>query len=72
MSLTEEKIGGCVFRIHDFIPTFNKFAGKLCHGLQIHVTDPERYFPVGVAIEIIEFDHRIICRGRLEIQSTSL
>jgi len=52
--LDRRKIGGCVFRIHDFIPTFNKFAGKLCHGLQIHVTDPERYFPVGVAIEIID------------------
>jgi uncharacterized protein YbbC (DUF1343 family) len=51
--LDSRKIPGCVFRIHDFIPTFNKYVGKLCHGLQIHVTDPEKYFPVSVALEIL-------------------
>src|SRR4030042_2056339 len=52
--LDSRNITGCVFRIHDFIPTFNKYAGKLCHGLQIHVTDPEKYFPVSVALEIFD------------------
>jgi uncharacterized protein YbbC (DUF1343 family) len=52
--LDMKNIGGCVFRVHDFIPTFNKYAGELCHGLQIHVTDTEKYFPVGVALEIFD------------------
>ncbi len=39
-NLEARKIPGCVFRIHGFIPAFNKFTGALCNGLQIHVTDP--------------------------------
>ena len=52
--LDNRKIPGCVFRIHDFIPTFNKYAGTLCHGLQVHVTSPEKYYPVGVALDIFD------------------
>ena len=52
--LDNRKIPGCVFRIHDFIPTFNKYAGTLCHGLQVHVTSPEKYYSVGVALDIFD------------------
>jgi uncharacterized protein YbbC (DUF1343 family) len=52
--LDSRNIPGCVFRIHDFIPTFNKYTGTLCHGLQIHVTSPENYCPVGVALDIYD------------------
>lgn len=52
--LDERNIPGCVFRIHDFIPTFNKYCGVLCHGLQIHVTDHKIFYPVGTALEIID------------------
>jgi uncharacterized protein YbbC (DUF1343 family) len=45
-------IPGCRFRIHNFIPTFNKFKGKHCNGLQIHVTDIRSFRPVMTAIEI--------------------
>lgn len=31
---------GCKPRICHFEPTFNKHAGKLCHGIQFHVEDP--------------------------------
>jgi uncharacterized protein YbbC (DUF1343 family) len=37
---------GCVFREHDFIPTFQKWQGTYCSGIQVHVTDPHRYEPV--------------------------
>ncbi|HUI93905.1 MAG TPA: DUF1343 domain-containing protein [Chitinivibrionales bacterium] len=37
---------GCVFRKHDFMPTFQKWQGKYCYGLQVHVTDPRKYEPV--------------------------
>lgn len=53
-NLDERNIPGCAFRIHCFIPTFNKFSGQLCNGLQIHVTNPKIYYPVGTALEIID------------------
>ena len=46
--------GGCRFRKHDFIPTFNKYVGMVCHGIQIHVSDPGKYYPVATALEIID------------------
>jgi uncharacterized protein YbbC (DUF1343 family) len=53
-NLENRNIGGCRFRKHDFIPTFNKYRDLVCHGIQIHVTDPARYFPVAVAMEIFD------------------
>jgi len=53
-NLDTRKIPGCVFRIHSYIPVFNKYAGSLCNGLQIHVTDPSVYYPVMTAYEIID------------------
>ncbi|HOB84585.1 MAG TPA: DUF1343 domain-containing protein [Bacteroidales bacterium] len=52
--LDGRKIPGCIFRIHNFIPTFNKYAGEFCHGIQIHVIRHEIYFPVATALEIID------------------
>ena len=34
---------GCRLRSCWFEPTFHKHAGKLCHGLQLHVDDPGHY-----------------------------
>jgi uncharacterized protein YbbC (DUF1343 family) len=53
-NLDARRISGCVFRIQSFIPTFNKFTGTLCNGLQIHVTDPAAFYPVATAYEIID------------------
>ena len=52
-NLADRNISGCIFRIHNFIPAFNKFCGENCNGLQIHVTEPEKYYPVSVAMEIL-------------------
>jgi uncharacterized protein YbbC (DUF1343 family) len=43
---------GVYFRPVVFSPTFHKFAGKRCGGLQIHVTEPRAYRPylTGVAV----------------------
>jgi uncharacterized protein YbbC (DUF1343 family) len=38
--------------MHNFIPTFHKFCGETCNGLQIHVTDINLFTPVGTALEI--------------------
>jgi uncharacterized protein YbbC (DUF1343 family) len=53
-NLEARNIPGCAFRVHGFIPTFNKFAGQYCNGLQIHVTNPEIYYPAGTALEIFD------------------
>jgi uncharacterized protein YbbC (DUF1343 family) len=53
-NLDNRKIKGCALRVHDFIPTFNKYAGELCNGIQIHVTDIKEYLPVSVALEIFD------------------
>ena len=50
--LGEEGLPGCVFRPLHFEPTFHKFKGERCGGLQLHVTDRATFKPVlaGVAI----------------------
>ena len=45
---------GVVFRQTNFIPTFQKWAGQLCGGVQIHVTDRESFTPVIVGIAMIK------------------
>jgi uncharacterized protein YbbC (DUF1343 family) len=53
-NLDSRMIPGCVFREHGFIPTFNKYSGQYCNGLQIHITDINKYKPVGTVIDIID------------------
>lgn len=53
-NLLGRRIEGCAFRIHGFIPAFHKFAGQYCDGLQIHVTDTDKFRPVGTALEIFD------------------
>jgi uncharacterized protein YbbC (DUF1343 family) len=52
--LDTRHIPGCAFRQHDFIPTFNKFRGELCHGIQIHITDTDSFMPVQTVLEIFD------------------
>jgi uncharacterized protein YbbC (DUF1343 family) len=42
-ALAPEWLRGCRLRLCWFEPTFNKHAGKLCAGLQVHVEDPAFY-----------------------------
>lgn len=51
--LNEEKLTGCIFRPLHFEPTFHKFKGERCGGLQLHVTDRETFKPVMTGIAII-------------------
>ncbi|MEZ4999503.1 MAG: DUF1343 domain-containing protein [Bacteroidales bacterium] len=45
---------GCTFRQHNYIPTFHKYAGENCNGVQVHVTDPSVYRPVYTTLAIYE------------------
>ncbi|MFC5302021.1 exo-beta-N-acetylmuramidase NamZ domain-containing protein [Azospira restricta] len=42
-ALAPHWLKGCVLRECWFEPTFHKHAGRLCHGVQIHVEDPLHY-----------------------------
>jgi uncharacterized protein YbbC (DUF1343 family) len=50
--LGKDNLPGVVLRPVHFEPTFHKFAGQLCGGVQIHVTDRDAFKPVitGVAM----------------------
>jgi uncharacterized protein YbbC (DUF1343 family) len=52
--LDSRNIPGCIFRVHNFIPTFHKYEDKLCNGMQIHVTDIRTFRPVATAMEIFD------------------
>jgi uncharacterized protein YbbC (DUF1343 family) len=43
--LTAERLPGVRFRPAGFTPTWDKHAGHLCHGVEIHVHDPEAFRP---------------------------
>jgi uncharacterized protein YbbC (DUF1343 family) len=47
-SLSSSGLRGFVARPLTFTPTFQKHAGQICAGVQIHVTDPAAFEPVRV------------------------
>ena len=52
--LNEARLPGVLFRENYFQPTFQKFAGELCRGAQLHVTDRNTFQPFATAVEIIK------------------
>jgi uncharacterized protein YbbC (DUF1343 family) len=58
-ALAGEGLPGVIFRPVVFQPTFHKFGGKRCGGLQLHVTDARAFRPylTGVAV-LREFRRR--------------
>ena len=44
---------GARFRPHSFIPTSSKWTGQLCHGVQVHITDPARWRPLEVWLGVV-------------------
>jgi uncharacterized protein YbbC (DUF1343 family) len=46
-------LAGVSFREAWFTPTFSKFAGELCGGVQVHVTDRNIYRPFASTLELI-------------------
>lgn len=51
--LRAAKLPGVAFRPCHFEPTFQKHAGQLCGGAQMHVADPDAFEPVRTAVEIL-------------------
>ena len=57
--LNQLDLRGVRFRENWFQPTFQKFAGKMCGGAQLHVTDRNRFTPFRTGIEIIRTIRRM-------------
>jgi uncharacterized protein YbbC (DUF1343 family) len=56
------KLSGVVFRPLTFQPTFQKHAGLLCGGAQIHVTDREKFKPFKTGVAILKAIHDLYPR----------
>ena len=48
-------IGGAYFRPTAFEPTFHKFQGRICRGLEIHPYDKKDFKPYRTSLTILEF-----------------
>jgi uncharacterized protein YbbC (DUF1343 family) len=59
ISLNNRGLPGAIFRSLHFMPTFQKHAGQLCGGAQIHVTDPVQFQPVLTTLEILAAVRRL-------------
>ncbi len=53
-ALAPDHIQGTVLRPVEFEPTANKWCGTVCHGFQIHVTDPVRYRPFRTSLALLK------------------
>jgi uncharacterized protein YbbC (DUF1343 family) len=51
--LQDEAWPGVLFRPASFKPTFQKFAGQTCAGIQLHVTDRQAFQPVRVGLAVL-------------------
>jgi uncharacterized protein YbbC (DUF1343 family) len=49
--------GGFAARPLTFAPTFQKYAGEVCGGVQIHVTDPRAFRPVATYVALVALAH---------------
>jgi uncharacterized protein YbbC (DUF1343 family) len=54
LRIKKQRITGADFRPTYFIPTFNKFKGKLCGGAQIYVTDFKKFDAITTGLTIIK------------------
>ncbi len=56
-ALDAEALPGCRFRPCFFQPTFQKHAGRLCGGLQVHVTDRDAFQSVLTGVAVLRAIH---------------
>src|SRR5437588_6701953 len=62
-ALAAEALPGVTFRPARFRPTFHKWAGRLCGGAQIHVTDRARFQPFLTGLAVIAVARRLAPRA---------
>ncbi|MEJ7732803.1 MAG: DUF1343 domain-containing protein [Polyangiaceae bacterium] len=57
-SLRSLQLPGVAFRPVSFRPTFQKFAGQTCSGVQVHPTDARAFRPVATYVALCALAHR--------------
>ena len=62
-ALESLRLPGVRFRPARFQPTFHKWAGRLCDGVQVHVTDARRFKPFLTGLAEIAVARRLAPRG---------
>lgn len=53
-ALEAERLEGCRFRPLRFKPMFQKHAGERCGGVQLHVTDRDRFRPLRAGVALVQ------------------
>ena len=53
-SLNAMKLPGIRWRPVHFTPMFSKFANELCHGVQLHITDPIAFRPFEAGLRLFD------------------
>ena len=48
-------LSGFALRECYFTPTFSKYAGELCHGIQIYITDPDSFDPFSLGLFALDY-----------------
>ncbi|MGH6952872.1 MAG: exo-beta-N-acetylmuramidase NamZ family protein, partial [Alphaproteobacteria bacterium] len=52
-ALTRRQLPGVRFRAMGFEPAFHKWKSERCAGVQVHVTDPDRFQPVATYVALL-------------------
>ncbi len=55
--LSHQHLPGVKFRAVRFLPTFQKWEGHLCEGIQVHVTDRRCFSSIHLALMIFQYMH---------------
>ncbi len=48
------KQDGVLLRSAFYVPTFSKYAGELCHGIRLHITDRDAFSPFAVGMRLLD------------------
>jgi len=56
-ALREQGLAGIAFRAACFTPQFQKYAGAICSGVELHVTDRKILEPVALGVHILKTIH---------------
>jgi uncharacterized protein YbbC (DUF1343 family) len=58
-ALADLGLRGVQFREAYFVPSFSKFVGEVCAGVQVHVTDRDALDPVRLGVAMLVTAHRL-------------
>jgi uncharacterized protein YbbC (DUF1343 family) len=53
-AMNAQKHPGLIFRPASFLPSFSKYKGEFCHGVQLHITDRRKARPVFAGVKLLE------------------